>query len=104
VAQITSVEFEALWESAKSQPVFRKADTKPIQADLSLSGILNQYMAMAARQRDKGRISQIDYDALAIAVAALKEILVRINDGDLVAEAISEKAVAIEQQIREKAT
>jgi hypothetical protein len=102
VATLSSAQFEALWENAKSQPGFRKADTKPIQVDLSLSGILNQYMAMAARHRDKGRISQIDYDELAVAVTALKVILVRINDSDLVAEAMSQNAVAIEQQVREK--
>jgi hypothetical protein len=103
VAHINSAQFEALWESSKSQPGFRKADTKLLQADLSLSGILNQYMMMAARYRDKGRISQTDYDDLAAAVTALKAILVRINDNDLVADATSQNAVAIEQQVREKA-
>jgi hypothetical protein len=103
VAQINSAQFEALWESAKSQPAFRKADTKPIQLDLSLSGILNQYMMMAARYRDEGRVSRTDYDDLAAAVNALKAILVRINDSHLVAHAASQNAAAIEQQIREKA-
>jgi hypothetical protein len=103
VAQINSAQFEALWQSAKSQPVFRKAETEPIQLDLSLSGILNQYMMMAARYRDKGRVSQTDYDDLAAAVTALKAILVRINDSDLVADAKSQNAAVIEEQIREKA-
>jgi hypothetical protein len=89
VAQITSAEFEALWESAKSQPAFRKVEPAPIKADLSLAGILDRYLEMTAGFRDKGRVSQIDHDALAAAVHAMKAILVRINDAALVAEAMA---------------
>lgn len=108
MAQINSAQFEALWEGTKTQPVthpvFRMVETKPVQVDLSLSGILTQYMAMAARYRNKGRISQTDYDDLAAAVAALKAILVRINDSDLVAEEMSQNAGAMQRKTGDKTT
>ena len=104
MSQLTPQQFDALWESAKSGPVFRQADVKPIQADLSLSGILDQYMAMAARYRDQGTISHLDYDELAAGVTALKVILARIKDKDLVAQEMSRRADTIAQQVRAKVT
>jgi hypothetical protein len=85
---ITAEQFEALWAGAKSQPVSRKPHVQPVQVDLSLTRILTQYMAMAAKFHNTGKISQADFEALTAAVATLNAILVRINDKDLVAEAM----------------
>jgi hypothetical protein len=104
VAQLSPAQFQALWESAKSQPALRTASATPIQVDLSLSGILTQYMAMAGRYRDKGTIGAADYNDLAAAVAALKAILVRINDSDLVAQETAQNAAAIQRQMQTKTT
>jgi hypothetical protein len=87
MAPINAEQFETLWAGAKSQPALRRANVQPAQVDLSLTKILSQYMAMATRFHNTGRINQADYDALTAAVAALNTILVRINDKDLVAEA-----------------
>jgi hypothetical protein len=98
VPHMNLTEFEALWEKVKNEPQVLKAETTVIQADLSLTGILNQYMAMVAKQRDQGKINQQDYNDLDGAVTALKAILVRINDSELVAEAMAQNAPALKQK------
>jgi diketogulonate reductase-like aldo/keto reductase len=90
VAQFSSEQFEALWESAKNKPVSRQVEATPYKADLSLTGVLNQYMKMAASYREKGKINMLDYNELVLAVNALKGILAKINDTELVVEAMSQ--------------
>jgi hypothetical protein len=94
----TQAEFESLWQNVKDQPRFRKVETQPIPADLSLTGILNAYMTMAGSQREWGKISQQDFNDLTNAVSALKLVLARINDRGLVAEAAQHNAHAIQQK------
>jgi len=96
---INSAEFETLWQNAKTQPRFRKVEMPIIEADLSLTGILNQYMAMVARQREWGKLSQTDFNDLTAAIDALKAVLTRINDRALVTEAVSQSAVIIQQKL-----
>jgi hypothetical protein len=102
MAHINPEEFEKLWESAKVQPVVRRPQAAAIKADLSLTGILNRYMAMAANHREWGKISQQDYNDLDSAVNALKSVLARINDSALVAEAAAKNAALIEQKMSAK--
>jgi hypothetical protein len=99
MAPINSAEFESLWQNAQAQPRFRKVETPLIQADLSLTGILNQYMAMVARQREWGKLSQQDFNDLTSAIDALKAVLTRINDRGLVADAAAQNAVLIQQRL-----
>jgi hypothetical protein len=99
MAPINSAEFEALWQNAQAQPRFRKVETPLIQADLSLTGILNQYMAMVSRQREWGKLSQQDFNDLTSAIDALKAVLTRINDRGLVADAAAQNAVIIQQKL-----
>jgi hypothetical protein len=94
--QMDHAQFEALWERAKAQPLARRAAPAPIQADLSLTGIVNHYMTMAALQREWGKLTQQDYNDLESAVNALKNVLARINDTELVAEAAARNATAIQ--------
>ena len=98
MAPINSAEFESLWQTAKSQPRFRKVETPLIQADLSLTGFLNQYMAMVARQREWGKVSQQDFNDLTTAVDTLKSVLLRINDRGLVADAAAQNTAVIQQK------
>jgi hypothetical protein len=93
-----STQFEALWQSATTQPVSAPAQTTPVQIDLSLGGMLDQYVAMVATYRDAGRVSQDDYTALVAAVSDLKAILSRINDAELVADAFAQRAKALGRQ------
>ncbi|HTW61551.1 MAG TPA: hypothetical protein VMD55_07045 [Terracidiphilus sp.] len=99
MAPINSAEFETLWQNAQNQPRFRKVETPLIQADLSLAGILNQYMAMVARQREWGKLSQQDFNDLTSAIDALKAVLLRINDRGLVADATAQNAAVIQQKL-----
>jgi hypothetical protein len=96
---MTSAEFEALWQNVKTQPLVRPAGATPIQVDLSLTGILNQYMTMAANYRDQGRISPEEYSILDAAVSALKAVLAGINDSQLVADAAAQNAAALQQKL-----
>jgi hypothetical protein len=89
MALINAEQFEALWAGAKAQPMLRKVIAQPAQLDFSLTKILTQYMAMATKFHNTGKISQADFEALTAAVAALNTILVRINDKDLVAESMT---------------
>ena len=102
VPQLTHDQFQALWENAKSGPVFRQAPAQPIQVDLSLSGMLDQYLTMAGQAKDKGQISQQDYTDLSDAITPLKAVLARINDKQLVASWSAQRAAAITQQINAK--
>lgn len=96
---INASDFESLWQTAKNQPRFRKVETPLIQADLSLTGILNQYMAMVSRQREWGKLSQQDFNDLTAAVDTLKSVLTRINDRGLVADAATQNSVIIQQKL-----
>ncbi len=90
MAQMNQADFEALWSGVQGHPQVRLAQPAPIQVDLSLTGILNQYMTMAATQQGQGKISAQDYSDLNTAVEALKTILARINDSALVADAAAQ--------------
>jgi hypothetical protein len=92
-------QFETLWQNVKTQPVAPRAEAKPIQADLTLTGILNHYMAMAALQREWGKLTQQDYNDLESAANALKTVLARIKDSELVSEAMARNAVAIQAKM-----
>ena len=96
---IDQSQFESLWQRIKDQPLMRQIAPKPIQADLSLANILTQYMAMAAGQREWGNLSQQDYNDLDAAVNALKSVLTRINDSELVAKAAAKNAALIQQKL-----
>ena len=101
MAQLTSEEFEALWQDAHKEPVVREVVT-PIQLDAILSGVLDRYMTIADQFLAQGKISKIDHDALVAAVAALKAILQRINEKELVAQVVADRAKIVEQQIEER--
>jgi hypothetical protein len=102
MAQLSSDQFESLWQSVKGGPVIRPPSAKPAQVGVSLSTLLDQYLASAGRSRDKGKINGTDYEALASAISALKAVLVRINDGQLVTEWASDRANVLAQQARTK--
>ena len=101
MAQLTSEEFEALWQNAQKEPVVREV-VKPIQLDATLSGVLDRYMTIADQFLAQGKISKIDHDALAAAVAALKAILQRITEKELIAQVVADRAKIVEQQIEER--
>lgn len=101
---IDHAEFEALWQRVKAQPLARRTAAAPVQADLSLTGIVNHYMAMAALQREWGKLTQQDYNDLEAAVNTLKTVLARINDADLVAEAAARNATAIQAKMARPAS
>jgi hypothetical protein len=98
MAHFDQAQFESLWQRVKDQPPVRQLAPKPIQADLSLTGILNHYMTMAAGQREWGKLSQQDYNDLELAINALKTVLARINDSALVADAAARNAALIQQK------
>src|SRR6202023_70492 len=104
MAQLNFEEFEALWRSCQRAPIVRQATTTPIQLDLSLSGILDQYVVMANRFLAQGKISTADHDALVAAVAGLKLILNRINDTDLVRQEMVNRAKVAVQRIQDQIT
>jgi len=98
MANIDQAHFETLWQRAK-EPRVRPAVAAPIHADFSLTGILTNYMAMAATGREWGKLSQQDYNDLEGAVNALKTVLARINDSELVSAATAANAAAIQQKL-----
>ncbi len=104
MVQLNFEEFEALWQSCQRAPIVRQATTTPIQHDLSLSGILDQYVVMANRFLAQGKINTADHDALVAAVAALKLILHRINDPDLVRQEMVSRAKVAVQRIQDQVT
>ena len=89
-------QFEALWQRVKDHPLVRRGAAAPVQADLSLTGILTRYTTMAAQQREWGKLSQQDYNDLEAAANTLKAVLARIDDSGLVAEAAARNATAIQ--------
>lgn len=79
-------QFETLWANAKNQPAVRKLEPQPIKADLSLSGMLNQYLTLATKFRNGGKISQVEHEALIAAMTALNVVLTRIKEKELIAD------------------
>jgi hypothetical protein len=104
MAQLSREEFEALWEDAQRAPAIREAVVRPIQIDLSLSGVLDRYMTMAGGFLAQGKINKVDHDALVAAITALKAILSRFNEKDLVAQEMADRAKLIEQRMQERIT
>jgi len=102
--QMDHAQFEALWQRAKAQPLARRTTSAPVQPDLSLTGIVNHYMTMAALQREWGKLTQQDYNDLEAAVNTLKIVLARINDSELVAEAAARNATAIQAKFARPAS
>jgi hypothetical protein len=92
-------EFEALWQKVKNVPLIRRAEARPVPADFSLSGLLDHYMNMAAQQQAAGKLTQPDYNDLQAAVNALKIVLARIKDSELVADAMARNAAAIQARM-----
>lgn len=103
MAHINSEDFESLWEGVKERPLIRRAQPAPIKADLSLTGILNRYMTVAANQREWGKISQQEYNDLNAAVSALKVVLGRMNESAIVADAVTQNAAEIQAKLGPKA-
>ena len=101
MARLSSEEFEALWQNAQNEPVVREV-VKPIQLDVTLSGILDRYMTTADQFLAQGKIRKIDHDALVAAVTGLKAILARINEKELVAQVVADRAKAVEQRIADR--
>ena len=91
MAQINSAQFEALWANAQQQPATTTIAPVPTTADLSLSGVLDKYLALVSKSVASGTVAQADYNDLATAVASVKPVLVRINDSALVTQAMSVK-------------
>ena len=100
MAQMNQADFETLWNGMQGGPRTRLAQPSPIQVDLSLTGILTQYMTMAANQQTQGKIGAQDYADLNTAVSALKTVLARINDSALVSDAAAQNAAAIQQKMQ----
>ena len=94
MSQLTSQQFEALWQQSQHQFVMQPAAVQPIQLDLSLSQMLDRFMAMADRFLAQKKIKQADYDELVEAVARLRPILLRINEQDLLSREMSQRAKA----------
>jgi hypothetical protein len=88
MAQLTSEEFEALWRDAQKESAVREV-VKPIQLDVTLSGVLDRYMTIADEFLAQNKISKIDHDELIAAVSALKAIPTRINERELVAQVVA---------------
>jgi hypothetical protein len=101
MAQLSTAEFEALWEGSQKAPALSQADVKPIQLDLSLSGILDQYTVTANRYLAQGKITKVDHDELILGVNALKKTLGRIKDKDLMAQEVTERAKVRVKQVQD---
>jgi|SRR5580692_7963947 hypothetical protein len=99
MAHIDQAQFESLWQRVKDRPSVRQGAAAPIHADLSLTGILTNYMAMAATGREWGKISQQEFNDLETAVNALRAVLARIKDSELVTAAAAANAAAIQQKL-----
>jgi hypothetical protein len=104
MAQLNSEEFEAAWRSCRSDPILGEAKVITIEFDLSLSGILDQYLTMADRFFAQGKMNAIGHEPLVAAVGALKLILDRSNDRDLVRQEMTNRAKAVEQPIQDQIT
>jgi hypothetical protein len=104
MAQLNSEEFEAAWRSCLSDPIVRRGKVTNIELDLSLSGILDLYLTMLNRFFAQGKVNAIDHEALAAAVGALKLILNRINEKDLIRQEIMNRTNAMEQRIQDQIT
>jgi hypothetical protein len=104
MAQLNPEEFEAAWRSCLSDPIVRVAKATTIELDLSLSGILEQYLTMVNRFFAQGKVNALDHEALVAAVGALKLILDRINEKDLIQQEMMNRAKAVEQRIQDQIT
>jgi hypothetical protein len=104
MAQLSQGEFEALWRNAQRAPIVRETTVRPIQIDLSLSGVLDQFVTMADKFLAQGKINKVDHEALITAIAGLKAILSRVNEKDLIGQEMADCSKLIEQRMNERIT
>jgi len=102
MAGLSAEEFEALWQSTQTSPVVRRAETRKVELDLSLSGILERYTQLANRYLAQGKVTQTDFDALIAGVAGLKNVLGRINEPALIQQDIADRANAFRQRMQDR--
>ena len=81
---LTPEEFEAIWEKSQTEALMVPQPITPVQIDLSLTRILDQYVRLADRYFSEGEITKENHDALIEGVGRLKPILTRLGDRDLV--------------------
>ena len=102
MAQLTREEFEARWQEAQKGAVAREPVVRPIQIDMSLSGLLDRYRPKADDLFTRGKISQTDHGALIAAITALKAVLSSINEKELVAQDLTDGTKVLQQQVQER--
>jgi hypothetical protein len=102
MAQLTVEEFEALWLDAQKGPAVREAAVQPIQLDMSLSGALDRYGTIADGFLAQAKISKVDHDTLMAAIAALKVVLIAINEKELIAQHVADATKTVQQQVQDK--
>lgn len=95
-------QFEIEWQRSQKEPPLRKVDVKKIEVDLSLDTFLDRFASFAEISMQKGKIKKTDYDELRTHAENLKKVLKRINEKNLVAEEIAERAKKISKDIQDK--
>ena len=104
MAKLSPEEFEALWEECKKGPVVRESQVVHPHSEVSLSAILDQFLVMAASYLTEGKINKADHDALVAGIGGLKPVLERINEKELIAQEISNRAKMTARMIQDQVT
>jgi hypothetical protein len=84
--------FEIKWEQALKQPPVKQVDVQKIEADISVSTILDRFLLIAERSLKQGKIEKADYDDLVVHTSNLKKVLTKIKEKDLVNEEMAKRA------------
>ena len=95
-------QFEIEWQRSLKEPPLKQVEVKKIEVDLSLDTFLDRFTLFAEKSMQKGKIKKADYDELITQAENLKKVLKKINEKNLVAEEIAERAKKISKGIQDK--
>lgn len=82
--------FETIWEKSLQEPNLIQADVKKREIDLSLTTILDRFMALAEKSFKQNKIKKMDYDELINQTNGFKKILAKINDKAIISNEMTE--------------
>lgn len=84
---LTKEQFETKWQAAQTSPV----TIPPAEAvdttkwDFSLTSVLDRFLVIEDKFLSQGKVNKADHDDLLSKINALKSVLARINEKDLMA-------------------
>jgi hypothetical protein len=92
MASIEPSQFEVLWQQAQREPRHKQVETQKRNIDFSLGAMIDRFLLLAERASTQGKINKEAYENLVVQSDNMKKALAAINEKELIATEIAERA------------